>query len=330
MDSLIHRIDTEFRSFDAAKTTTPQRSGFNYHSPTGLVEWMPLHHVGNEVVIKIVGYHPTSPKQFGLPTIVSTMSSYDTRTGHLKAIVDATFLTSMRTGAASAVASRLLANPESRILGIVGCGAQAVTQIHALSRVFDLNEIMVFDTDSTASADLQHRTESILPDGIQFTLASLRDISARSDIVCTATSVEAGDGPVLPLEKTKSWLHVNAVGSDFPGKTELPFSFLSNSFVVPDFVLQAKTEGECQQLDPSQFETTITDVAKSPAQFALMRNKTTVFDSTGWALEDWVTLELAVELATKLGLGQEIEIECIPHDPRNPYEFLPALTEKIS
>ena len=99
---------------------------------------MPIYKKGAEVVIKVVGYHPKNPKNFNLPTILSSISSYDTKTGHLMGIADGVLLTALRTGAASAVASELLAKPESTTLGLIGCGAQSITQLHALSRYSNL------------------------------------------------------------------------------------------------------------------------------------------------------------------------------------------------
>ena len=123
MDLMIDRLAVGFREFDDTQTEIPARSGFHYDDPTGLIEWMPLHQRGDKVLMKLVGYHPASPARRGMPTIVSTLSSYDTQTGHLIAIVDGTLLTAVRTGAASAVASQWMADPDSKTLGLVGCGA---------------------------------------------------------------------------------------------------------------------------------------------------------------------------------------------------------------
>ena len=326
MDELIARIQHAFIAFDATATEIPQRSGFHYGSPTGLIEWMPLHQRGDKVLMKLVGYHPASPARHGLPTIVSTISTYDTTNGHLTSIADATFLTAMRTGAASAVATQLLARPDSKVLGLVGCGAQAVTQLHAISRRLDLTEALVYDIDPDVADNLVARVGAFQAASVSIKVTSLREIAERSDVICTATSVDAGAGPVIDLAQTQPWLHVNAVGSDFPGKTELPQDFLQRSFVCPDFALQARVEGECQQLSSSDIAEPITNVAQAPNNFARARQRTSVFDSTGWALEDWVAMELAVEKANELGLGKHVAIESLTGDPRNPYDFLCGTT----
>lgn len=214
MDELITRIRTAFEQFDGEATVIPERTGFHYQSPTGLIEWMPLHERGDSVLMKMVGYHPTNPAVSALPTIVSTMSTFDTNTGHLQAIVDATFMTAMRTGAASCVASELLAARSSTTLGLIGCGAQSVTQFHAISRRFDLQEVLLFDVDSRAALSFSSRVSQFADVSCQ--VVSLEEIASRSDIICTATSVEVGEGPVAEIANCRPHLHVNAVGSDFP------------------------------------------------------------------------------------------------------------------
>jgi ornithine cyclodeaminase/alanine dehydrogenase-like protein (mu-crystallin family) len=322
MDDLIDRLHQGFREYDPNVTEIPQRTGFHYEDPTGLIEWMPLYRRADRVFMKVVGYHPTSPLWNGMPTIVSTMSTYDTSSGHLTAIVDGTFLTAMRTGASSAVATELLARSDSEILGLVGCGAQAVTQLHAISRRFQIREVLVHDVDQRAAGDFASRAAVFASDAMSITPTSLEEIASRADIICTATSVEVGGGPVISLARSQPWLHVNAVGSDFPGKTELPREFLERSLVCPDFPQQARIEGECQQLSPRHIGPTIVDVARSPDLHVSAKDRQSVFDSTGWALEDWVAMELVMEHATQLGIGRFVTLECLSADPRNPYAFL--------
>ncbi|RYZ19108.1 MAG: hypothetical protein EOO10_24820 [Chitinophagaceae bacterium] len=124
--------------------------------------------------------------------------------------------------------------------------------------------------------------------------------------------------------ETKPHLHINAVGSDFPGKTEIPLELLQKSFVCPDFVGQAIIEGECQQLEQKDIGAGLIEVVQNADKYAYLQNERTVFDSTGWALEDKVVMDLFLDCASELGLGQELEIEHRPTDTKNPYDFLNA------
>lgn len=328
MDDLIGRLTEAFKSFDPAETHIPIRSGFNYEEPApGLIEWMPLYQKGDQIVIKVVGYHPENPTQLGLPTIISTISSYDTTTGHLVGLADGVLLTALRTGAASAVASRCLAKPDSTQLGLIGCGAQAVTQLHALSRVFDLNKVLFYDEDQSAMASFPARCAA-LGLTIDFVASDMQTVVGKADILCTATSIDVGEGPLFDDLDSPAHLHVNAVGSDFPGKVELPISLLKKSFVCPDFIDQALKEGECQQLSREQINASLLEVIQNEEKFQQILHERTVFDSTGYALEDQVVMNLFLDYAKELGRGQEVSIEGLQEDAKNPYHFLGKVAEK--
>jgi len=321
MDRLIEELERAIQSFDANNTEIPIRSGFNYENANpGLVEWMPLYKKDKEVVIKVVGYHPKNPDVHSLPTILSTISSYDTATGHLKGLVDGVLLTALRTGATSAIASKYLAKPTSSILGLIGCGAQSITQLHALSRVFDLKKVLLYDVDSDAITSFRDRSE-MLDLAVEISQASLTEIMRQSDIVCTSTSIDVGQGPLFDNVETNRSIHINAVGSDFPGKTELPLNLLKNSLVVPDFLQQAVIEGECQQLEAKDIGPDLVDLIQNQKRFEQVKKSSTVFDSTGWALEDQVVMDLFLNLANEFSIGLELAIENTSADAKNPYHY---------
>jgi len=322
MDQLIANMTETFNDFDPEKTIIPTRSGFSYTEPElGLIEWMPLHDRGEKMVVKMVGYHPNNPENYNLPTIVSTISNYDTKTGHLKSLVDGVFLTALRTGSASAVASQLLANPQSETLGLIGCGAQSITQLHALSRLFPLKKVIFYDIDEGTSQSFIDRV-AILELPVQYEFRTIAQIVKEADIICTATSIDIGEGPLFANSPSKSHLHINAIGSDFPGKTELPIDFLKNSFVCPDFLAQAVKEGECQQLEQEDIGADLFHCMKNSKQYQYLQNQRTVFDSTGLPLEDVVVMDLFLAYAKKMKLGQLVEIETMSEDAKNPYHFI--------
>ncbi|MFD1162107.1 ornithine cyclodeaminase family protein [Hwangdonia seohaensis] len=322
MDDLIFRLIKEFENFNTTDTVIPIRSGFNYSTEhVGLIEWMPVYKKGEEVVIKVVGYHPNNPDKFNLPTILSTISCYDTKTGHLKGLADGVLLTALRTGAASAVASKYLAHPQSSTLGLIGCGAQSITQLHAISRLFPIKKVLIYDIDIEAVKSFDNRI-SLLGLDIEILPTEIVDILSESDIVCTETSVNVGEGPLFTEYKNKPHLHINAIGSDFPGKIELPLALLKESFVCPDFIEQAKKEGECQQLTDDEIDSDLYTVIQNYHKFNHLKDELTVFDSTGWALEDQVVMDLFLDLANEFKIGKEVSLENISSDVKNPYHFL--------
>ena len=119
----------------------------------------------------------------------------------------------------------------------------------------------------------------------------------------------------------RPWLHINAIGSDFPGKIELPKTLLERSYVCPDFREQALLEGECQQLQAQQIGVDLSDLVQQPAGDNEQQQQLSVFDSTGWALEDQVAMQIFIAYAEQLGLGTELELQAIPDDPLNPYQL---------
>ena len=311
MDQMIDQLAEALRGFDERRHVVPMRDGFHYEDPDlGLVEWMPTLEMGRSATVKVVGYHPANPRQRELPTILSTISRYDTATGHLEGVCDATFLTALRTGAASAVASRVLARPDSRTLGLIGCGAQAVTHLHALSRVFPIERVLLYDSDPDVMSSFP--TRAYVGDGVlpAFEPTALEAMADAVDILCTATSVGIGAGPVFAHAAPHPWLHVNAVGSDFPGKTEVPEALLRRSLVCPDCRAQALREGECQQLEATAVGPDLVELLRDPARFAADRQRTTVFDST-----------MLLEHARRLGIGTFVHLESIGGDAMDPYAF---------
>ena len=320
MDETMRRLIEACENYDPAQTPVRERDGFHYHEPEhGLMEWMPAMRVGQHTTLKMVGYHPHNPARRGLPTILATIGAYDAVTGHMLALTDGTFATALRTGAASGVASRFLAKSGSRVLGIIGCGAQAVTQAHAIGRVFDIEQVLYFDIDAAAAGSFPARAANWLNPDVEFRPAPVDLLVQSADIVCTATSAPVGAGPLFDDVATHPWLHVNAVGSDFQGKQELPMGFLRSALVVPDHLEQAGKEGECQWLEPREIGPSLAELVADPARYADARDALTVFDSTGWALEDHVVVEMLLEYAESLGVGTDLPVEYIPDDPLDPY-----------
>lgn len=321
MDEMIAALQSSIGAFDDRVVEHQVRSGFNYHTPEhGLVEWMPTMVAGDVVSVKTVGYHPANPVRRGIPSVLATTALYDTSTGRLMAMCEATLLTAIRTGAASAVVTNAVTHDGPITLGVVGCGAQAVTQIHALSRVRTIDHLVVTDTDSGVASSLSER----LPDGVvEPEVVDQDEFNARLgefDVMCTCTSVPIGEGPVADFSRARPDLHVNAVGADFPDKTELPLEYLQSAVVIPDLAEQCMIEGESQRLRLADLGPTMVEVVggKAPG----LESQRTVFDSTGWSYEDLIAAQLFLSHAQRLGLGTMIDLQLEPLDPYDPYEMV--------
>ncbi|WLW53489.1 ornithine cyclodeaminase family protein [Streptomyces sp. YU58] len=317
MDRMIVRLREAFTASDTG--VTPARDGFlRGPGDTAILEWMPHHDPGRSITIKTVAYTPSNPTTYQLPTIIGSLTRYDDVTGRLLALCDGILPTAIRTGAASAIASELLARPDSKVLGLVGAGAQAVTQAHALSRVFPLERILVHDIEPAHARSFADRVDFL---GLDVRVADLAELEAAADIICTVTSVGVGEGPVLSGENLRPHVHINAIGADLIGKFEVPRAVLKSAFVTPDHVEQALREGECQQLGADDLGPDLMTLCADPRAAARHREEMTVFDSTGFALEDHVALDVLLELAEEAGIGDRIQVEHLPDDALNPYSF---------
>lgn len=322
MDETIAKLRDALNVFGDGQVEIQPRTGFVYETPEmGLIEFMPAYRRDKNVALKVVGYHPGNPFNRGMPTVMATNSLYDVRDGHLIAVIDGVFATAVRTGAASAVASKLLAHPESKTLGLIGTGAMAVTQAHALSRIYDFDAVLIHDIDPAVEKTFAKRVSAL---GITPIIASKERVLAESDIICVATSIGLDGGPVLHAGGMKPHVHINAIGADTPRKYELSTELLKSSFLVTDYLEQAINEGECQQLSKDEYGyigPELHKIVKEPQAYIQYQMKQTIFDSTGISLEDQIMTEVLIDQAERLGLGQRILIEAGCDDPMNPYLF---------
>lgn len=321
MDELIAQLQSQIAAFDPARVSEHIRTGFNYSTPeTGLVEWMPAMVNGDVVSVKTVGYHPNNPAARNIPSVLATTALYSTETGALVGLTEATLLTALRTGAASAAVTAHCV-PEGPIaLGVVGCGAQAVTQIHAISRIRPIERLVVTDVLAHVAHSLAERIPSGIADVEVRGPGEFDSVVSELDVLCIATSTPTGSEPVVRIENPRPHLHVNAVGADFPGKTELHIDDLRRATVIPDVVDQCLVEGESQQLERDELGPSMVEVLGSKVSGFAQRH--TIFDSTGWSYEDLVVARMVVGYAQKFGLGTSVHLQRTPADPYDTYESL--------
>jgi ornithine cyclodeaminase/alanine dehydrogenase-like protein (mu-crystallin family) len=185
-----------------------------------------------------------------------------------------------------------------------------------------IDAVLAYDADPDVARSLEAR---LTVSGLKVEVVSaneLESLVAAADILCTATSVDIGGNPVIPHVAMKPWLHINAVGADFAGKIELPKSLLEDALVCPDVLGQCLIEGESQQLSVDQLGPELADLVKNRSTFEAHRSSLTVFDSTGWALEDLIAAELFLDHAERLGVGLDVELQPLPNDPYDPYEAI--------
>lgn len=283
------------------------------HSEIGVIELMPISD-GERYAFKYVNGHPANAGK-GLPTVMAFGVLADVETGFPVLLSEMTLTTAFRTAAASAVAAEVLARPDSRVMGMIGCGAQSEFQAIAFHELLGVDEVRIFDIDASAMDKLA-RNLSVNP-GLKVTpVGSSADAARGVDIVTTCTA-DKTLATVLTPDMVEPGMHINAVGGDCPGKTELHADVLRNARIFVEFEPQSRTEGDIQQL-PDAYP--VHELWKAIAGKLAGResdDQVTVFDSVGFALEDYSALRYVHELALEFGEGEDIELVPELDDPKD-------------
>ena len=273
------------------------------HSPEGVIELMPVSD-DERYAFKFVNGHPRNG-QVGLPTVMAFGVLADVATGFPLLISEMTVLTAIRTAATSALAARALARPDAKSMALIGNGAQAEFQIVAFHRVLGIRDFRLYDLDSEATAKVLRNLAGL---EVSLTVAESASEAVRgADIVTTSTAVKSR-ASVLTPEMIEPGMHLNAIGGDCPGKTELPVSVVESARVVVEFAPQTRIEGEIQQtaLDFRVIE--LWSVLTGAVEGRESEDQVTLFDSVGFALEDFSALRTVYAIAERDGFGSAINL----------------------
>ena len=287
------------------------------HSPHGVIELMPIADA-EYFAFKYVNGHPLNTR-CGLPTVMAFGVLADVATGAPRLLSELTLTTAIRTAAMSAVAARVLARPGGRVMALIGNGAQSEFQALAFRDLVGIRELRLFDTDPTASAKLQ---ANLRGHGlIVHTCRSTTDAVHGADIVTTVTA-DKRNATILTPDMIKPGMHLNAVGGDCPGKTELHPGVLAQAAVFVEFEPQSRIEGEIQQMPAGFAVTELWQVLAKHRPGRSSAAQVTVFDSVGFALEDYSALCFMRDAAAELGIGGSIELVPQAADPKNLFGLL--------
>ena len=278
------------------------------HSPRGVIELMP---VADDALysFKYVNGHPGNPAS-GLPTVMAFGVLAEVRTGYPLLLSELTLTTALRTAATSALAAQALARPGSRRMALIGNGAQAEFQALAFHALLGIRELRVYDTDPAATDKLV-RNLAHVDDLTVERAASTAEAVRGVDIVTTVTA-DKSRATILTPAMVEPGMHLNAVGGDCPGKTELHPDVLRGARVVVEYEPQSRVEGEIQQLPADHPVTELWRVLRGDAPGRTRADEVTVFDSVGFALEDYSALRYLYQQAQARGLG--VDVELVPTD----------------
>jgi ornithine cyclodeaminase/alanine dehydrogenase-like protein (mu-crystallin family) len=253
--------------------------------------------------LKAGGYWPGNAAS-GLGNHQSSVLLFDADTGRAIALVGGNYLTGIRTGAASALATRALAAPDASILGLVGTGAQSIHQYRATCAVRPIARVLAWspNPDPDHAHTLRRAVEA---DGLRFDALPLEQVARHADVLITVTPSRA---PLIRREWIRPGVHINAMGADTIGKQELEVELVTAATVFVDDVQQAISIGECQHahaqhmLGAGQLTLTLGGLV-SGAHRRRTADDITIFDGTGIALQDLAVAALAYRRAQEARLG---------------------------
>lgn len=288
------------------------------HSRDGVIELMPTADAAH-YSFKYVNGHPGNI-QYGLPTVMAFGVLADLGTGEPQLLSELTLTTALRTAATSVLAARVLARPGSRVMALIGNGAQAEFQALAFHHLLGIDEIRLFDTDPAATAKLQHNLGAVA--GLRLRASdSVAQAVRGADVVSTATA-DKRHAHVITPEMLAPGMHINAIGGDCPGKTELHPDVLRAAKVFVEYEPQTRIEGDIQQL-PAEFPVTeLWRVLTGRGSGRDDAAQITVFDSVGFALEDFSALRWLHTSAHELRLGTAVELVPAMDDPKDLFAQL--------
>lgn len=311
MELTLQAVEAAFLEHGQGTTLVPDRIGLFLEEYHGVIGVMPGYMERLQAAgVKIICHHEDNPRKHNLPASMGLVVCHDPTTGMPLAIMDCAYITRMRTGAATGVSVKYLARADAQVLGIVGAGAQAASQIAAIAQVRDLKKVKAFDIDSAATARLLLEIADL---GLEAeAVDSPRDACDGVDILVTCTPARS---PFIQGGWVQKGMHISSVGADMPHKQELhPGVYRRADKWVTDLVNQALGTGEIAgavqegAISEGTLHATLGEIVAGRKPGREDDGEITIFKSTGMAIQDVATAKKVYELASERGVGVELSI----------------------
>ena len=317
--TFIERLAAEIESDYARWNQFEKSARLASHSAVGVIELMPTSD-GQLYSFKYVNGHPRNTAA-GLLTVTAFGVLADVATGYPLLLSELTVTTALRTAAMSALAARWMARPDSRVMALIGNGAQSEFQALAFHRLLGIRELRLYDVDAKATEKLLRnlRAQADLADLTLVVCDTAAEAARGADVITTVTA-DKRNAVILTADMVAPGTHINAVGGDCPGKTELHRDLLlrPDVRVIVEYEPQSRIEGEIQQL-PADFPVLeFARVVAGDVPARTSRDQITVFDSVGFALEDFSALRfLHALLGERRDRARQIDLVPRLDDPKD-------------
>jgi len=287
------------------------------HSEVGVIELMPTSD-GETYGFKYVNGHPANMKK-GLQTVTAFGLLADVATGYPLLLSEMTILTALRTGATSAMVARYLAPKGARVMAIIGNGAQSEFQALAFKAICGITEVRLYDIDPAATrkcaANLAGRGLTVVP-------CTTPEAAILGAQIITTITADKHCATILTDNMVGAGVHINAVGGDCPGKTELARDILLRAEIFVEYPPQTRIEGEIQQLPPDHPVTELWQVMTGRAAGRTNARQITLFDSVGFAIEDFSALRYVLRQIRGTAFYDDLDMIADPDDPRDLFGMI--------
>jgi ornithine cyclodeaminase len=313
MVELAAEIEADFRRWELFDKTSRVAS----HSPHGVIELMPTS--DREVYgFKYVNGHPKNTHD-GLQTVTAFGVLADVASGYPLLLTEMTILTALRTAATSALAAKYLAPQGARTMAIIGNGAQAEFQAIAFKAMLGIDRLRLYDIDRMASAKCVRNLAGF---GFDIVICASAEEAVEGAEIVTTVTADKQYATILTDNMIGAGIHINAVGGDCPGKTELHADILRRSGIFVEYTPQTRIEGEIQQLPADYPVTEFWQVIAGEAEGRSSPAQITLFDSVGFAIEDFSALRYVKAKLVDTALYEELDLLADPDEPRDLFGML--------
>lgn len=307
---LVDYIEEDFRRWEEFEKSPRVAS----HSKAGVIELMPTSD-GQHYGFKYVNGHPKNPS-VGLQTVTAFGVLSDVATGYPCLVSEMTLMTGLRTAATSALAAKYLARKDARTMAIVGLGAQSEFQALAFRALLGIKSLRVYDIDPDAASKFRG---NLAETDIEIIVTKTAEEAVSGADIITTVTADKRNATILSDNMVGGGVHINAVGGDCPGKTELQGDILRRADVFVEFPEQTRIEGEIQQMAPDFPVTELWQVIAGQATGRRSDTQITIFDSVGFATEDFSALRYLRDAVQGTSFYTELDLTTQPEDPRNLY-----------
>jgi len=313
LSELATYIEEDFRRWELFDKTPRIAT----HSAEGVIELMPTSD-GSTYGFKYVNGHPKNTRE-GRQTVTAFGMLADVNTGYPVLLSEMTILTALRTAATSAMVGKYLAPPGSRTMAMIGNGAQCEFQALAFKVICGIETVRLYDIDSEATNKAARNLAGV---GLVVVPCRTKEDAILDAEIITTCTADKQYATILTDNMVGTGVHINAIGGDCPGKTELHRDILLRSDIFVEFAEQTRVEGEIQQLDANYPVTELWQVVSGKSVGRRDARQVTLFDSVGFAIEDFSALRYVRTQLARTWQFTNLDMLADPDDPRDLYGML--------